>query len=161
MKKYILLSLTTIFLVSCTQVNTTGEKTITKGEDTVAEVDISLSKMDAVNSLAKIDEPQPHALLFKASGTEPGWFAEVFENKLRLVVDYGKDSLILNSKYENLDNEKGYILELNNDNNKSIKNSMQIINKPCIADGSGDKMDRTVVITYKGKTYKGCGSFIK
>ena len=60
-----------------------------------------------------------------------------------------------------MDNDKGYILELNNDNNKSIKNSMQIINKPCIADGSGDKMDRTVVVTYKGKTYKGCGSFIK
>jgi uncharacterized membrane protein len=156
MIKYILLSLTSLLLVSCTQVNTTGEKTITKGDETIAEVGISLSKMDALNSLAEMDEPQSHPLLFKASGIEPGWFAEVYENKLRLVVDYGKDSLILEDKFEGLDNSKGYVFD-----NHLNKVSIHIENKPCIADGNGNKMDRTVVITYKAKSYKGCGSFIK
>lgn len=161
MIKYITVSVMAFFLVSCTQVNTTGEKTITQGGDTESEVNISLSKIEALNSLAEMDEEQTHKMVFKASGTEPGWFAEVYDNKLRLLVDYGKDSLILNSKFEDLDNEKGSLIELNNENDKSKKNSIQIINKPCIADGSGDKMDRTVVVTYKTKTYKGCGSFVK
>lgn len=160
MIKHIIVSVITLFLVSCSQVNTTGEKIITQSDDTISEVDISLSKYDAITELARIDKEQTQVLLFKASGIEPGWFAEVYNNQLRLVVDYGKDSLILDSKFEDLDNEKGYLLELINENDKSKKNSIQIINKSCIAGGSGDKMDRMVIITFKTKTYKGCGSFV-
>ena len=46
MIKNTLIGLTALFLVSCTQVNTSSDKAITQGGDTVAEVDISLSKMD-------------------------------------------------------------------------------------------------------------------
>lgn len=162
MKKYILFSSALFTLLACTQVNSNGEKTITQGDDTLASVEISTSKVDALNALAEMDEEEePSKLLFKASGIEPGWFAEFYNNKLRLVVDYGKDSLILeNQKFEGLDNKDGYLLELINDD-KTKKYSVQIINKPCIDAGSGDKKDRTVVVTYKGKTYKGCGSFVK
>ena len=117
--------------------------------------------MDALNSLAEMDETETSTLLFKATGIEPGWLAEFYNNKLRLVVDYGKDSLILdNQKIEGLDDTKGYLLELINDG-KTKQYSFQIINKPCTDAGSGDKKDRTVVVSYKGKTYKGCGSFVK
>jgi uncharacterized membrane protein len=161
MIKYILLSLITLFLVSCTQVNTKGEKTITQDGDTVAEVDISLSKIDALNSLAEIDESKTDHLLFKASGTEPGWIAEFYENKLRLVVDYGEDSLILNNKFEGLDNNSGYVFDnhANKDSHKKV--SVRIENKPCTDEGSGIIKDRHVIIVYNAKTYKGCGSFVK
>jgi uncharacterized membrane protein len=161
MIKNTLLGLTAFILVSCTQVNSTGEKTITQGDDTVSSVEISTSKVDALNTLAEMDETEASKLIFKASGTEPGWFAEIYNNKLRLVVDYGKDSLILdNQKFDGLDNKEGYLLELIDDS-KIKKYSFQIINKPCTDAGSGDKMDRMVVVSYKGKSYKGCGNFIK
>lgn len=161
MIKCVIIGLSALFLVSCTQVNSNGDKTVTQGKDTVGEVGISMSKMDAVEELSKLDEPKTSKLMFKASGTEPGWFAEIYDNKLRLVVDYGIDSLIMESKFENLDSKDGYVLEMTVGTTTSQKNTMQIINKTCVADGSGDKMDRMVVVSYKGKTYKGCGSFVK
>ena len=82
MIKNTLIGLTALFLVSCTQVNTSSDKAITQGGDTVAEVDISLSKMDAVEELSNIEEPKEDKILFKASGTEPGWFAEIYQYKI-------------------------------------------------------------------------------
>lgn len=163
MKKYILFSSALFALIACTQVNSTGEKNITLGDDTVASVEISTSKIDALNTLAEMDEEvKPSKLLFKASGIEPGWFAEFYNNKLRLVVDYGKDSLIMdNQKIEGLDDKEGYIFVVQGDKDAAKNVGINIINKSCIDAGSGDKKDRTVVVTYKGKTYKGCGSFVK
>lgn len=162
MIKNTLLGLTAFILVSCTQVNSTGEKTITQGDDTVSSIEISTSKVDALNTLAEMDETETSKLLFKASGTEPGWFAEIYNNKLRLVVDYGKDSLILdNQKFDGLDDKEGYIFGVQGDKDASKNIGINIINKPCNDAGSGDKMDRMVVVSYKGKSYKGCGNFIK
>ncbi len=161
MIKHSLIGLTALFLVSCTQVKTTTDKTITQDGDTVAEVDISLSKMDAVEELSKIeDEAKEDRILFKANGIEPGWFAEISASKLRLVLDYGKDSLIINDKFDGLDNKDGYILA-RGENNPETNLSLNIANKSCVAAGSGDKMERQVTIKYKGKTYTGCGSFVK
>lgn len=163
MKKYILFSSVLFAFIACTQVNSTGEKNITLGDDTVASVEISTSKVDALNALAEIDEEVvPSKLLFKASGIEPGWFAEFYNNKLRLVVDYGKDSLIMdNQKIEGLDDNEGYIFSVQGDKDAAKNVGINIINKSCTDAGSGDKKDRAVVVTYKGKTYKGCGSFVK
>jgi uncharacterized membrane protein len=159
MIKNTLIGFTALFLVSCTQVNTSSDNAITQGGDTVAEVDISLSKLDAVEELANIEEPKEDKILFKASGTEPGWFAEISELKLRLVVDYGKDSLIVSNKFEGLDNKDGYILAMG-ENDPKTNLSLNIINKPCTA-ASGDKADRQVTVLFKGKKYTGCGSFVK
>lgn len=161
MIKYIIVSIIALFIISCTQVNTSGEKTVTQGGDTIAEVDISLSKYDAITELAQIDEEQKQKLLFKASGIEPGWFAEVYNNKLRLVVDYGEDSLILDNKFEGLDNKDGYLFNVEGDKNKNKNVQILIINKSCTDAGSGNIKDRQVSVLFKGKKYKGCGSFEK
>lgn len=161
MIRYIIVSVISLFLISCTQVNTTGEKTVTQGGDTIAEVDISLSKYDAITELAEIDEESSQKLLFKASGIEPGWFAEVYNNKLRLVVDYGEDSLILDNKFEGLDNKDGYLFNVEGDKNKNKNVQILIINKSCTDAGSGNIKDRQVSVLFKGKKYKGCGSFEK
>ena len=154
MIKYTVIGLTALFLVSCTQVNTSSDKAITQGGDTVAEVDISLSKMDAVEELSNIEEPKEDKILFKASGTEPGWFAEISQYKIRVVLDYGKDSLIAENQ--------GPLINDKEDYNYSIKENISIsaLNKPCTA-ASGDKADRLVTVLFKGKKYTGCGSFVK
>jgi uncharacterized membrane protein len=162
MIKKVVLGFSAIVLVSCTQVNSTGEKTVTQGDDTISSIEISTSKVDALNSLAEMDEPETSTLLFKATGIEPGWFAEFYNNKLRLVVDYGKDSLIMeNQKFEGLDDKEGYIFGVQGDKDANKNVGINVINKPCTDAGSGDKKDRTVIVSYKGKTYKGCGSFVK
>ena len=71
-----------------------------------------------------------------------------------MVVDYGKDSLIIDNKGAAINEKEDY--------NYSIKENISIsaINKPCTA-ASGDKADRQVTILFKGKKYTGCGSFVK
>lgn len=153
MIKYTLIGLTALFLISCTQVNSNGEKNITQGGDTVGEVDISLSKWDAVEELSKIDEPAENKLLFKASGSEPGWLLEISEHKIRVVVDYGKDSIIM-------ENQGALINEKLDYNYVASNITINALQKPCTS-ASGDKSDRLVTVTYKEKKYKGCGSFVK
>ena len=156
----IVFSLCFIGLLSCTQVNSSGEKSITKGDDTISTIEISTSKVAASDDLPEMNKKKFDELLFKASGTEPGWFAEIYEHKIRVVTDYGKDSLLLVDQILNgLHDNNGFELRIkeNTDERKNIE--IHLINKPCIADGSGDKMDRTVTILYKGKIYRGCGSF--
>jgi uncharacterized membrane protein len=161
MKKDIFFGFAILLLTSCTQVNTSSDKLITQGGDTVAEMDISFSKMDAVEELSDIDDSESNDVLFKASGTEPGWFAEFSANKLRLLVDYGKDSLILIDKFEGLDDKEGYLFGVQGEKDINKNVSVYIVNKPCVDAGSGDKMTRQVYVTFKGKKYSGCGDFIK
>lgn len=161
MIKIVIFSLTILFLVSCTQVNSSNQKNVTKGDDTVSEVDISISKIDALNSLAEMDETQMHKLLFKAQGMEPGWFAEFYDNKMRLVVDYGKDSLLINDKFEISELDKAFAYsKAITISGKNVAVSVSINSTPCTSP-SGDKEDRSVSVKFNNKEYKGCGSFIK
>lgn len=137
-----------ICLTSCTQVNTTTESSMTQGQDTIGKVAISITKSDSVPTTES-------TLLFKASGTEPGWFAEVYSNQLRLVVDYGNDSLLLNHAFTGLENENGF--QYTEPNVLDI----QIHHKTCVDAGSGEKREREVLVKYKDKTYKGCGYFTR
>ena len=155
MVKTITLSIAALFLFSCTDVNSSGEKTVKQGEDTVTDVNISLSKMDMVEELSKVDDK----VIFKAQGTEPGWIAEFSYSKLRLVLDYGKDSLIVEDSFEKVNDKTGFSYTKTIADNKSITVSVQ--NKPCIESGSGDKAERTVIVKYNATIYKGCGEGIK
>jgi uncharacterized membrane protein len=153
MVKNILLGLTLLSLVSCTQVNSSGEKTVTSDGDTVADVDISVSKLDALTNLVEEEVKKDEKIIFKASGTEPGWTAQFNKYQLKLVVDYGKDSLIVDDSFEDINSEKGF-----NYSNKEKSLSISIINKAC-TDAAGNKAARSVSITYNNKTYTGCGGF--
>ncbi len=155
MIKTITISVVAFCLFSCTNVNSSGEKTITEGKDTVSDVNISLSKMDMVEELSKVDEK----IIFKAIGTEPGWIAEFSTNKLRLIVDYGKDSVIIEDSFEKVNDESGFTYTKTVAENKSVTISVQ--NKPCTESGSGNKAERTVLIKYNTTVYKGCGNSVK
>jgi uncharacterized membrane protein len=159
MLKNILFGVSTLFLISCTDVNSSGEKTITKDGDTVADVDISVSKLDALTNLVEEEAKKDEKVIFKAQGTEPGWIAEFSAYKLRLIVDYGKDSLIVDDSFEKVNDDSGFTYIKTSADNKSLTVSIQ--NKPCIESGSGDKAERTVIIKYNMVIYKGCGNSIR
>lgn len=148
-----------ILLSACTQVNSNAETEITRGKDTLSKIEIAISKINASDTLKEVHNSK---LLFKARGTEPGWLAEVFTDKLRLLLNYGKDSVLVSDKFENLESPDGYtyttaaVID-----GKSNKLTVFIENKPCIEEASGEKAERAVTITYGNITYKGCGNFSK
>jgi len=163
--KKILISISALALFSCTNVNSDSEKNIKSGDDTISTVDISMGKtdalIDAVEELEKADANETPKLLFKASGTEPGWFGEIYSNKLRLVVDYGKDSLVAEDNFKDLKIDKEYSLaKAIVTNGKSSALALSIKKETCTA-ASGDKVNYTVSFKLNNKSYKGCGDFVK
>lgn len=157
MKKNILSCFVSLLLLaSCTQVNSNGEKTITQGEDTVSDVNISLSKMDAVEELSNMKEEGTAELLFKASGSEPGWTAEFYTDRIFIVADQGTDKITVKRKNIDLD-QPG---DLKIDIGSSVVDCITIQNKSC-TNMAGEKENRSVKMVYNGKLYMGCGSFVK
>lgn len=164
--KKIVIPIIALFIISaCNQLNSKGEKTVKEGDDTVANVDISVSKLDALTNLVEEEEQRhakEHKLLFTAHGSEPGWYAQFYNDKLKLVVNYGKDSLWIDDTFENLDNAKGYnYSKAKSENGEKYALTIAIANTPCVYTASGDKEDRTVTVKLNNKTYTGCGSFVK
>lgn len=165
MKKIVIPIIALFMMSACNQLNSKGEKSVKEGDDTVANVDISVSKLDALTNLVEEEEQRyakEHKLLFTAHGSEPGWYAQFYSNQLKLVVDYGKDSLLIEDTFENLDNAKGYnYSKATSENGEKYAVSIAIANKPCVYTASGDKEDRSVTVKLNNKTYTGCGSFAK
>ena len=88
------------------------------------------------------------------------WFVESYSNKLRLVGNNGTDSLFLESKFEGMDNPKGFLFEVKGDKNPNNNVTLTIENNPCMINKREDKKARAVSVTYKKILYKGCGSFL-
>ena len=146
-----------LLLVACTQVNSNGEKTVTKAGDTVADVDISVSKLDALTNLVEEEAKNDAKLIFKASGTEPGWTAEFYRHQLKLHLNYGKDSLTIDDSFEEVNSEKGFTYSKTiSVNNKETAIKISVQNKAC-TDAAGNQADRSVSITYNNTVYQGCG----
>lgn len=162
MKTTIICAFTALILCACTQVNTQGEKNIIQGDDTISSVDISVTKTGGLLDLAEeVEKAESQKLLFKATGSEPGWFAEIYSNKLRLVVDYGKDSLIIEDTFKDFENEKNFVyVKSINENGKANALSLSI-NKGVCTEASGEKQDYLVSLKLNSKSYKGCGSLVK
>lgn len=163
--KKLIISLSIVSLTACTQVNSESEKNVTHGDDTVSTVDISMGKTDAlvnaVEELSKEETPESPKLIFKASGTEPGWFGEIYTNKLRLVVDYGKDSLLIEDTFKDLKVDKTYTYNhASASSNKASALSLTIKKEACTA-ASGDRVNFTVSFRLNNKSYSGCGDFVQ
>lgn len=144
---------------TCGEPKTDGEA---QKEDESTE--IGLSKTEQIIEITEPvkEEALVSKLVFKASGTEPGWYAEFYNNKLKLVVNYGKDSLLINDNFEAITKPETYEYskaESSNGNKYAV--AISVLNKACVASGSGDKLDKAVEIKLNNQTYKGCGSIIK
>ncbi len=104
-------------------------------------------------------------LLLIARGSEPGWYAEFFEDHLRLLIDNGTDSLRFEKDFSGINEGNSYAMNLKQDfknpRDKIIKVTaidINIENKNCTEEGSGEKREKSIIIKYNGKTYKGCAT---
>ncbi|MGZ3883366.1 MAG: hypothetical protein ACXVPQ_09735 [Bacteroidia bacterium] len=147
----------TLIFCSCEQV---GKLDARLYDSTEANVPITkLDQLTEIDRQENLPEKEGASkLIFKAIGTEPGWFGEFYNNRLRLVLDYGKDSLLVfDDSFENVSDEKGFDykkeIELNG---KKAALHIKIENEKCIEPG-GQTVSKKAIVIYNNKVYKGCG----
>jgi uncharacterized membrane protein len=147
-----------IGFTNCEQIEKIDKQMDADSTDVANEVADMGGTLQAVEALAREGASE---LLFKASGSEPGWIAEYYTDKFRLVVDYGKDSLIIRNISKYFDLNGGYNFSYkNSEGGKEIHLNVKIEEKECI-DATGNKKPKTVTITFNDKVYKGCGESVK
>lgn len=153
MKKYISI-FSTIFLLSCSHEQNTTNDAITPVRDSVQQQnhDSTTTKLDSTSQqrrflLQEIDKT--HLLI--ANGTEPGWAFSLFEDKFIFVGNYGQDTII---ETHNINTQRLPIYY------KSPSISFTIDKSKCIAI-SGEEMNISVKIIYKGKELQGCGKLLR
>lgn len=143
-----------IGLMSCEQIEKIDKQMDADSTDVANEI----ADLKSLGTLERMTAEGESELLFKASGAEPGWFAEYYTDKFRLIVDYGKDSLIIKNISKYFDSDKGYssFSYKNTEAGNEVRLNVKIEDKECIA-ASGDKKSQTVTVTLNDKVYTGCG----
>jgi len=144
MKKIFFIIISAVFF-SCGEVDT---KNNLSGDST--DVNLPTSKLEALTELSEVD-PESH-LLFSGFGSEPGWTLEIYSNKLRVLLDYGKDSLIVEEDFAST-----YTAENFNYNLPDKKFTLNVEKKICTDDSKGDTHTHFVSLDFKEKKYTGCG----
>ena len=115
-----------------------------------------------LQAIAKLTEESKSELIFVARGSEPGWVAEYYTDKFKLVTDYGKDSLVIKNISKYFDLKGGYSFSYkNSETGKEVRLNVKIEDKACIDEATAEKKSKTVTITYNDKVYKGCGEEAK
>jgi uncharacterized membrane protein len=157
--RYLSIIILVAILTACSQSHTTTEKNVVVNNDTVSKVEINIGKTDTVLNT------KPYVLLMKLRGSEPGWYGEVYADHLRLLLDYGKDSVSISHNFDSSLSTKGFVASLCISETHKLKQqdvslTLDIIGKSCIESASGDKRERTVNLTLNKKIYKGCGELV-
>ncbi len=117
----------------------------------------TVSRADTLSSDSRLSKKTK--LLLIARGSEPGWYAEFFEDHLRLLIDNGTDSLTMENDFSNIDQKNSYgVTLLKNALKGAFKLDIKIENKACSEEASGEKREKSITIKYNGKTYKGCAT---
>lgn len=143
-----------IGLMGCEQIEKIDKQMDADSTDVANEI----ADLKSLGTLERMTAEGESELLYKASGTEPGWFAEYYTDKFRLIVDYGKDSLIIRNISKYFDSSTGYssFSYKNTETGKEVRLNVKIEDKECTA-ASGDKKSQTVTVTLNDKVYTGCG----
>ena len=149
--KKLILSLLALSLLSCEQVEKLDQQMEPDSTDIANEISDVKKEMALVEHLAKEDQSK---LLFTAFGSEPGWTMEIYATHIKMMLNYGKDSLWINDDFTNANSEDGFAYSADNNNDKI---TIKIKNESCTDESKGDKHNRKVEFTLKGKTLTGCG----
>lgn len=152
--KKIILAFITLSFFSCEQIEKLDKQSEPDSTDIANEIADIKTKMDAVEQLAKEGKP---SLLVKAFGTEPGWLMEIYPSYMKVLFNYGKDSLLISDDFDNAADEKGFEYEADNDSGKI---RLKIKNESCTDESKGDTHNRKVELKLQGKTYSGCGDAV-
>ncbi len=158
MKKVLFASFIAFAFSNCEQIAKIDAQMDADSTDIANELADMGGTLQAIEKLAQEGESE---LIFKASGTEPGWTAEYFTDKFKLVVDYGKDSLIIKNISKYFDLNGGYSFSYkNSEGGKEVHLNVKIEEKEC-TDAAGNKKNRFVTVTYNDKVYTGCGESVR
>lgn len=127
------------------------------------DTEIPLTKTDLLVSALEEEEPttKTNKLLFKASGFEPGWLIEIYEQKMRVILDYASDSVFIEGNFSTI--KKGSPFQFSSEidkNGKKISLTLSIDNQVCNDEATGDKRDASVNLSLDKKNYKACGNYI-
>ena len=152
MRKFVLFVVVAGAIVSC---NIRNEETVEAPQpikvDSISKINAdTIQIVEEGNSNSRIANNAKPLLI--ARGSEPGWYAEFFADHLRLLIDNGTDSLIIQKDFSGVDNDSYNTSIAENDLTISIND------KSCTEEASGEKRERTISIKYKNKTYKGCAT---
>lgn len=161
-KKSVIKSLAVVAIVigfmNCEQIAKIDAQMDADSTDVANEI-ADLKKMGLVEKLAEEGESE---LIFVARGSEPGWVAEYYPDKFRLLVDYGKDSLIIQNISKYFDLKGGYSFSYkNSEAGNEVRLNVKIEDKPCTDEATAEKKSKTVTVIYNDKVYKGCGDEVK
>ncbi len=132
----------------------------------IKEDNIPTSKLEALVNIAAdstTNEPEVKnqeintEIRLKARGSEPGWYAEFYDYKVILVLNYGKDSLTMQGDFTGLTKSKKFEGNYSETINKiNYELEIKIKEEKCIEEASGDKKEQSITLTLNGKQYKGC-----
>jgi hypothetical protein len=177
MKKIIIISCSIFLLFSCNQeikedIPTSRTELLTSlgDEDTSAvETNSKSEAMKPENSgtVTSITETNKTAnarmsknwgeKLLVGRGSEPGWYAEFYNNHLRLLIDNGTDSLHIDHDFSTLNASKNFNLTLRVDHENKTKDiKIDVLTKSCNEAASGEKREKVIIINLDKLLYKGC-----
>lgn len=143
--KNILFTFTALLLLACS------------GKTEEKEVQLKLSDPTQTENPVKDTFPVILKPLMIARGSEPGWYAEFYWDSAALSLDHDDVKLNLKHDFSKLD-----VTEFKTEVvvNESAADKIQILVKQesCTEEASGEKRERSILIKYKGKEYKGCAT---
>jgi len=136
------------------------EKEEAKNEDTVKLAEKVMDEKGDVDKknlrVAKNSKP-----LLIARGSEPGWYAEFFADHLRMLIDNGTDSIIIERDFSGINTDPLYNTPVSKNSSGNLERlafTVSISNKKCIEEASGEKREKEITILYRSKQYKGCAT---
>lgn len=96
-------------------------------------------------------------IILKARGFEPGWYAEFYADRVKLLLNYGKDSLTWKADFSDLKNKKNFKSSMKENNNgKEAELTIILKEESCTEAASGDNKEQSITIIYNNQSYSGC-----
>ncbi len=96
-------------------------------------------------------------VILKARGSEPGWYAEFYTDRVKLLLNYGKDSLTWKADFSDLTTKKNFKATMKENNNgKTSELTILLKEESCTESASGDQKNISIVLIYNNQSYSGC-----
>jgi hypothetical protein len=130
-------------------------------EDTESE--IPLSKTDLLISALDNEpsEEKTNTLLFKANGFEPGWLIEIYEQNIKVILDYGNDSLLVKADFSKMKKSEAFSFQAEVDKNGTkMPLNIKLENTSCKDEATGELKEAKVTMKIGDKSYIACGNYL-
>jgi uncharacterized membrane protein len=97
-----------------------------------------------------------------ARGSEPGWFAQFYDDSVAIELDHGAKKLHFKYDFSKVE-DSNFTAKIQSqvmEGGKAVNEDITIIVelRSCTEEGSGEKRERSIQLNYKDKTYRGCAT---